>query len=167
MKQIALLVTCLSVVMGLPSCSTYLKGDLADKHLAPSSANLKRSSSEGKKRESVLHKNGKSYNVTATYNVWGLGGTPGVYVSMLSLGLIPFYSTNNGDVDFSVTQGGKKILSERLNSRFHTIYGWLAILSADGSDNKDLMNFNEGYSMQEQMINELDERLARYLNRKL
>ena len=118
---------------------------------------------DSKHHKGILYKDGRAYDIKAAYDVQGVGDGFGTYLTMFTLGIVPFYSTNNGDVDVVVLNNGRVIYSERLDSRFHTVYGWLGLLSADRHSKEDLMNFNEGSSMESQMIDELENRLSRYL----
>ena len=147
----------------LTSCATYLTGDLASKRIPATKSNLSMKEVDSNHHKGNLNKDGRIYDIRVAYDVHGVGESFGAYLTMFTLGIVPFYSTNNGDVDVVVLNNGRVIYSERLDSRFHTVYGWLALLNADRHRNEDLMNFNEGSSMESQMIDELEKRLSRYL----
>jgi len=110
---------------------------------------------------------GEKYLIEYKYNIGGIGDSVGPYFTMLTLGIVPFYSTNNADVDVLVKKNNSVVFKEKLDSRFHTTYGWLAIGSAEKNNSEDLMNWHEGDSMQNHMIKTLDERVVRYLELKL
>jgi|GEM_PF-6717373 len=86
---------------------------------------------------------------------------------MFTLGVIPFYSTNNADVDLIVKKNNIIVLKEQLDSRFHTTYGWLAINAAEKKNSDDLMSWHEGASLEHQMVQTLDRRVIRFLTLKL
>jgi len=133
----------------ITSCATYLKGDLSSTKIAQSSG-----------QKIVFEQIGENSSS-------GVGGTVGPYFTMFTLGVIPFYSTNNADVDLIVKKNNIIVLKEQLDSRFHTTYGWLAINAAEKKNSDDLMSWHEGASLEHQMVQTLDERVVRFLTFKL
>jgi len=141
----------------ITSCATHLKGDLSSKKIA--------SSTDKKISFEQIAKNTRGG--IAVYDISGIGNGVAPYFTMFTLGIVPFYSTNNADIDLVVKKKNVILLEDRLDSRFHTTYGWLAISAAEKNNSKDLMNWHEGDSIQNQMIETLDERLGQYLKLKL
>jgi len=152
----------------ITSCATHLKGDLSSKKIA-SSTDKKISFEQIAKntRGGIAVVGGEKYRVEYKYDISGIGNGVAPYFTMFTLGIVPFYSTNNADIDLVVKKKNVIILEDRLDSRFHTTYGWLAISAAEKNNSKDLMNWHEGDSIQNQMIETLDERLGQYLKLKL
>jgi hypothetical protein len=152
-------------VISSSSCATYLRGDLESKKIAKEGVKINFSGQNGAKKYGTANINNSQYNVEVKYRTGGVGETPATYLTMFTLGLMPSYSTNNADIDYVIRRGGRIVNSGHLDSRFHTFYGWLAILNADGDNNpsEDLMNYHEGASMRDQMEATLDERFSRYL----
>jgi len=149
------------------SCATYIKGDLESKNIADVGIAARLSDLEGNKKTGKAYVGNTTYDLDLTYHTGGVGNAAAPYLTMFTLGLIPLYSTNNGDIDVIVRKNGETVLSERLDSRFHTTYGWLAIARAEDSNSSDLMNWNEPSSTGSHVEKTLDERLKRYLKTKL
>ena len=155
----------LILVISCSSCATYIKGDLESKKIAKEGVKINFLEQNGSTKYGTAKIKTSQYHVEANYRTGGIGETPATYLTQFTLGLIPSYSTNNADIDYVVRRGGRIVKSGRLDSRFHTFYGWLAILNADKDNNssEDLMNYHEGASMRDQMEKTLDDRFSRYL----
>jgi hypothetical protein len=139
----------LACVISCSSCATYLKGDLESKKIAKEGVRINFSKQQGTKKYGTMNTKNSRYDVEVDYRTGGIGETPATYLTLFTLGLIPSYSTNNGDIDYVIRRGGRIVDSGRLDNRFHTFYGWFAILQADGDNNpsEDLMNYHEGDSI--------------------
>lgn len=149
------------------SCATYLRGDLESKKIAKEGVRINFSNQDGGKKHGIANVNNSRYDVEVAYRTGGIGETPSTYLTLFTLGLIPSYSTNNGDIEYVIRRSGRIMESGRLDSRFHTFYGWLAILNADNNPSEDLMNYHEGASIRDQMEKTLDDRFSRYIATKL
>jgi hypothetical protein len=151
------------------SCATYLRGDLESQKIAKEGVKINFSKQNGSKKYGTLNTKNSQYDVEVDYRTGGIGETPSTYLTLFTLGLIPSYSTNNGDIDYVIRRGGRVVDSGYLDSRFHTFYGWFAILQTDGDNNpsEDLMNYHEGDSIRNQMEKTLDDRFSRYLAKQL
>jgi hypothetical protein len=156
-------------VISCSSCATYLRGDLESKNLAKEGVKINFSKQTGSKKYGTANTINSKYDVEVDYRTGGIGETPATYLTLFTLGLIPSYSTNKFDVEYVIRRGGRIVDSGQLDSRFHTFYGWFAILLADGDNNpsEDLMNFHEGDSIRNQMEKTLDDRFSRYLAKQL
>ncbi len=165
MKKLLILIFAISC----SSCATYLRGDLESKKIAKEGVKIDFSELNGAKKYGTANINNSQYNVEVVYRTGGFGETPATYLTMFTLGIIPSYSTRNADIDYTIRRGGRIVKSGHLDSRFHTFYGWLAILIADGDNNpsEDLMNYHEGDSTRNQMEKTLDDRFSRYLAKQL
>lgn len=163
MNKLLTLLLALSCV----SCATYLRGDLESNKIAQKGIAINFSETQGGKKTGVAYVGNSRYDIDATYRTGGIGDGAAPYLTIFTLGLLPIYSTNNGDIDYVIRKNGQLIHSGRLDSRFHTTYGWIAISSAESNPSEDLMNWHEGASMSEQIDDTLNERFSRYLANKL
>jgi len=165
MKNLLILI----LVASCSSCATYLRGDLESKKIAKEGVKISFWKQNGSKKYGTVNTKNCQYDVEVDYKTGGIGGAPATYLTLFTLGLIPLYSTNNGDIDYVISHGSKIVDSGRLDSRFHTFYGWFAISLVDGENNpsENLMNYNEGSSIRNQMKKTLDDRFSRYLAKQL
>jgi len=158
----------LALVFLLSSCATYIKGDLATSRIATLDdvgARFEQVATKARRGEILI--SGELYTIDYTYDISGIGNKIAPFITACTLGIVPLYSTNNADVELVVKRQGVVVLKETLDSRFHTTYGWLAINAAEKNASEDLMDWHEGDSMEGHMIKTLDERVVRYIRRKL
>ena len=152
----------LILLLSCQGCSTYIKGDLASKNLSDDPLPIMIAHLEeiniGDEPSIFLARSLKSpegkfmpkedYTLSIDYNVsTPVGDGLMTCATALTLGIIPLYSTCNTDAHVKIFKDDSIVYETEIDSRTHTVYGWLLVYLAEKKESPDLINWNEGSGM--------------------
>jgi len=178
----------LTTVLALQGCATHINGDLATEHLSstPLPIQIVNLVEKNVGTGSVyFHKSGyedllsslksadgkiipaEEYTLVVDYNVSSLSDGLMPWVTMLTLGIIPLYSSSNADAYIQIFRGNSVVYETKIDSRTHTVYGWWLVSRAEKERSPDMINWHEGagidYFKYEAIRNRIEGRLSKLM----
>jgi hypothetical protein len=153
----------LSLLLTIQGCTSYIKGDLASKNLSDHTLPLQIAHLEEKNigqksflfsmkkelAESLSSSAGKiippeEYTLVVDYDVSpSLSDAVMPWVTMVTLGVIPLYSTGNVDTKVQMIRGKSLVYKAEIDSRTHTFYGWWALFHGAKRQSPDRIKYPE------------------------
>ena len=160
-RTMAGIVAMCGVGLLVQGCATYIKGDLSERNITRGEfdfhvsdikeTGLHRYNERNMSTERFLervhlttHTSASTdtpiqvhldYRISDSY--WGSGCMPAL--TMLTLGLIPFYSTGDADVHVELFRGGSLVYRTKVDSRAHTFSGLLPLWIAERRSSPDAL----------------------------
>ncbi len=127
----------------LSSCAGYVKGDLQEDQIDQELTFKVKKEGSQKEADFTIDCNGKIYPLKMEYDLQESSWSTEVMstLSVLTLGIIPLYSSNDLNLKISLYKDQEIFALEAIDSRAHFYYGIIPLLLTKTKDN---MNCNEG-----------------------